>query len=160
MIEKQDYRKALGRFATGITVITVAKPEGGVHGMTANSFTSVSLVPPLVLVCVDERANLLPLLAAAGRFGVAVLNEDQQSFSELFARPHPEPETDPAVRFRQSLRGTPLLEGTLATLDCRVVDAHAAGDHTVFIGEVEELSWTDGNPLLYFGGAYRKLSPA
>jgi flavin reductase (DIM6/NTAB) family NADH-FMN oxidoreductase RutF len=158
MIEKQEYRKALGRFATGITVITVAKPEGGVHGMTANSFTSVSLAPLLILVCVDERAHLLPLLTAAGRFGVSVLNEDQQAISELFARPYPE--VNPDVRFRHSLHGTPLLEGVLATLDCKVVDAHVAGDHTIFIGEVEEISWTDGNPLLYYGGAYRKLSPA
>ncbi len=78
MAEKQDFRKALGRFATGITVVTVAKPDGGIHGMTANAFTSVSLMPPLILVCVDERAHLLPLLLAAGRFGVSVLAEIQQ----------------------------------------------------------------------------------
>jgi flavin reductase (DIM6/NTAB) family NADH-FMN oxidoreductase RutF len=158
VIDKGDYRKALGRFATGITVVTVAKPDGGVHGMTANSFTSVSLVPPLILVCVDERAHLLPLLKAAGRFGVSVLNEDQQPLSELFARPHPD--LNPDIHFRPSLHGTPLLEGVLATFDCKVIDAHVAGDHTIFIGEVEEISWTEGNPLMYFSGAYRKLSPA
>jgi flavin reductase (DIM6/NTAB) family NADH-FMN oxidoreductase RutF len=156
VIDKADYRKALGRFATGITVITVAKPDGGVHGMTANSFTSVSLTPPLILVCVDERAHLLPLLKAAGRFGVSVLQEDQRSVSELFARPNPE--ENPEIHFRSSLHGTPLLEGVLANLDCRVVDAHVAGDHTIFIAEVEEISWTEGNPLMYYGGGYRKLS--
>lgn len=156
MISKSEFRKTLGHFATGITVVTARKPDGGVHGMTANSFTSVSLEPPLILVCVAARAHLLPLIAAAGRFGVAILKEDQQSLSEHFAKPIPV--THPDIKFRYSSRGTPILDmDVLGTLDCKVVDAHIAGDHTVFIGEVEELTWSDGNPLLYFGGAYRKL---
>jgi flavin reductase (DIM6/NTAB) family NADH-FMN oxidoreductase RutF len=158
--QKQEFRKALGRFASGITVITVAKEDGiGVHGMTANSFTSVSLVPPQILVCVSDKARALELLHAAGRFGVTVLREDQQPLSDYFAYGSQDPTEGErlGVRFRRSARDTPLLEDGLATLDCKVVAAHASGDHTVFIGEVEEMSWTAGNPLLYFAGQYRKL---
>ena len=157
----QDYRKALGRFATGVTVITVARGDGGVFGMTANSFTSVSLVPPQVLVCVGEKARTLTLLHAAGRFGVTVLRQDQQPVSDYFAFSPQDSEEGArlGIRFRVGDRGTPLLEGGLATLDCRVVAAHLSGDHTIFIGEVEDLSWTEGEPLLYFAGQYRKLDP-
>jgi flavin reductase (DIM6/NTAB) family NADH-FMN oxidoreductase RutF len=158
--QKQEFRKALGRFASGITVITVAKEDGvGIHGMTANSFTSVSLVPPQILVCVGDKARALELLHAAGRFGVTVLREDQQPLSDYFAYGQQDPAEGEriGVRFRRSERDTPLLEGGLATLDCKVVGAHVSGDHTVFIGEVEEMSWTEGNPLLYFEGQYRKL---
>ena len=168
--QKLEFRKALGRFASGITVLTVAKedgaiqarsasPSGGVHGMTANSFSSVSLVPPQVLVCVGEKAHALELLHAAGRFGITVLREDQQPLSDYFAYgPQDAAEGERiGVRFRHSARGTPLLEGGLATLDCKVVAAHLSGDHTVFIGEVEEMCWTEGNPLLYFAGQHRKM---
>jgi len=169
--QKQEFRKALGRFASGITVITVAKEDGGaiqaksasrfsgVHGMTANSFTSVSLVPPQILVCVGEKARALKLLHAAGRFGVTVLREDQQPFSDYFAYGPQDPAEGAriGVHFRTSARGTTLLDGGLATLDCKVVTANLSGDHTVFIGEVEEMSWTEGKPLLYFAGQYRKL---
>ncbi len=160
--QKQEFRKALGRFASGITVITVAKDDGNdVHGMTANSFASVSLVPPQVLVCIGEKARALELLRAAGRFGVTVLREDQQSLSDYFAYGPQDPAeaARAGVRFRRSARNTPLLEGGLATLDCKVVAAHRSGDHTIFVGEVEEMSWTEGNPLLYFAGQYRKLGP-
>jgi flavin reductase len=161
--QKQEFRKALGRFASGITVITVDKEEApGIHGMTANSFTSVSLVPPQILVCVSEKARTLGLLHSAGRFGVTVLRDDQQAFSDYFAFGPQDPAEGErlGVRFRRGGNGTPLLEGGLATLECRVVAAHVSGDHTVFIGEVEELSWTEGNPLLYFAGQYRTLEPA
>jgi flavin reductase (DIM6/NTAB) family NADH-FMN oxidoreductase RutF len=156
--QKQEFRKVLGRFASGITVITVAAP-GRVHGMTANSFTSVSLVPPQVLVCVGEKARALELLHVAGRFGVTVLREGQQALSDYFAYGSQDPAEGAriGVQFRQSDRGTPLLDGGLATLDCKIVAAHLSGDHTVFIGEVEEMSWTEGDPLLYFTGQYRKL---
>jgi flavin reductase (DIM6/NTAB) family NADH-FMN oxidoreductase RutF len=159
---KQEFRNALGRFASGITVMTVVKEDGaGVHGMTANAFASVSLVPPQVLVCVGEKARAVELLRAAGRFGVTVLREGQQSLSDYFAYGPQDPAEGErlGVRFRRSRRDTPLLEGGLATLDCKVVAAHLSGDHTVFIGEVEEMTWTEGNPLLYFEGKYRKLEP-
>jgi flavin reductase (DIM6/NTAB) family NADH-FMN oxidoreductase RutF len=156
---KPEYRKALGRFATGITVITADRDDGGIHGMTANAFASVSLVPPQILICVDERAAMLPRLTAATRFGVTILGENQQAFSDYFARgQQDEAEAERlGIRFRRSEFGTPLLVSGLATLDCRKVAAHIAGDHTVFIGEVEDLAWAEGNPLLYFAGQYRKL---
>ena len=118
-----------------------------------------SLAPPQVLVCVGEKARALELLHAAGRFGVTVLREDQQAFSDYFAYGPQDPAEGAriGVHFRTSARGTTLLDGGLATLDCKVVTANLSGDHTVFIGEVEEMSWTEGKPLLYFAGQYRKL---
>ena len=158
---KVEYRNALGRFATGVTVVTVSSGDGGVFGMTANSFTSVSLVPPQVLVCVGEKARTLAMLHLAGRFGVTVLGASQQPVSDYFAFGPQDPEEGVrlGVRFRTSDRGTPLLEGGLATLDCRVVAAHLSGDHTIFVGEVEDYSWAEGDPLVYFAGQYRKLGP-
>jgi len=154
MIDKKDFRNALGRFATGITVVTVAKPDGGIHGMTANSFASVSLDPPQILVCVADKAHMHALIHGAGRFGVNILRDSQQSLSDRFARPTPD---HTELHFLHTLRGTPLLEGVLATLDCKVVAAHVSGDHTIFIGEVEELSWTDGEPVIFYQGKYRTL---
>ena len=157
--DKQLYRKVMGRFATGVTVVTVPSPKGDVKGMTANSFTSVSLEPMLVLVCVDYRAKTLALMEASERFGISVLTEAQQPLSDYFARSDQDPETARrlGVRFHNSKHGTPLLNGCLATLDCRKVAAHVAGDHTIFIGEVVEMSAADGRPLLFYSGRYHRL---
>jgi flavin reductase (DIM6/NTAB) family NADH-FMN oxidoreductase RutF len=156
---KQLYRKVMGRFATGVTVLTVPSGNETVRGMTANSFTSVSLDPMLVLVCVDYRARTLALMQASARFGISVLAEEQQALSDYFAGAEQDQETAArlGVRFRVSRRGTPLLEGCLATIDCRKVAAHVAGDHTVFIGEVDEMAARDGRPLLFYSGRYHRL---
>jgi flavin reductase (DIM6/NTAB) family NADH-FMN oxidoreductase RutF len=157
---KTEYRQALGRFATGVTVIAVNREDGGVQGMTANSFASVSLAPPLISVCVDERSRMMALIQAVGRFGVTVLREGQEKISEYFAF-GPQDAFDGerlGVRFTPTQRGAPWLDGGLASFDCRVAAAHVAGDHTIFVAEVEEFAWTEGNPLLYFSGGYRQVN--
>jgi len=155
-----DFRRALSQFATGVTVITVESDPRQVHGMTANSFTSVSLVPPLVSVCVDERAHLLPLIKQRRRFGVNVLKQEQQNLSEFFARPEPDHGEIPLekVAFRWDADGIPLLEGVLCQVSCRLHAAHLAGDHTIVVGEVVSAMFYAGEPLIFFRGDYTGLS--
>jgi flavin reductase (DIM6/NTAB) family NADH-FMN oxidoreductase RutF len=154
-----DFRRALGQFATGVAVITVECAPGRVHGMTANSFTSVSLVPPLVSVCVDESAHLLPLLKQKRGFGVNVLRENQQDLSEFFARPD-QPEQEPArpsFGFCWTPEGIPLLDDVLCQISCRLSAAHVAGDHTIVVGEVLSAALYSGKPLIFFRGEYTGL---
>jgi flavin reductase (DIM6/NTAB) family NADH-FMN oxidoreductase RutF len=155
-VTPQEFRAALGRFSSGVTVITVETVAGEVHGMTASSFCSVSLRPALVLVCVDHLAETYLHLRERGRFGVSVLKEEQEVLSEFFADPERDPDAARRLDIRFSLMktGMPVLADVLATLDCVVVQAHAAGDHTIFVGEVKEVSVAEGSPLLYFRGRY------
>ena len=127
--------------------------------MTANAFTSVSLDPPLILVCVDHRSRSHPIIHARKRFGVNFLREDQRPIAEYFARSnedHQHPERVGA-QFVNSGRGTPILQNCLAYLECRLKLAHVAGDHTIFVAEVEEVTMQEGHPLLYFASQYRHL---
>lgn len=154
-----DFRKALGCFATGVTVITVDY-EGEVHGMTANAFTSVSLDPQLVLVCVDRKARTHAHLHAKKRFGVNVLTSDQRAISEYYAKPartHERAEEEAGARFDHTEKGTPVLHGALAYLECRLHTVQEAGDHTIFIAEVEDVVVREGEPLLFFRGSYREI---
>lgn len=154
-----DFRKAMGCFATGVTVLTVDQ-DGEVHGMTANAFTSVSLDPMLILVCVDQRARTHAHLHARKRFGVNVLRSDQQVISEYYARStdaHQDAEAAGA-RFDRTVHGTPVLHGALAYLECRLQSTQSAGDHTIFIAEVEDVVVRDGAPLLYFRSKYRTMA--
>ncbi len=155
-VTPDEFRAALGRFASGVTVITVELPERGVHGMTANAFCSVSLHPPLVLVCVDHLAETYLHLREQGEFGVSILKVEQEALSEFFADPKRSHDASYrlGIRYRQMKSGVPVLEDTLANLDCRVVAAHAAGDHTIFVGEVREVALGEGAPLMYFRGRY------
>lgn len=158
-VSPELFRRVLGSFPTGITVLTVEREPGQVHGMTANSFTSVSLDPLLILVCIDQDARVLKHLKAQQRFGVNILKDTQQKISEHFAKPQddPEEETRLGVHFRWTPSGIPLLEEGLAHLACNVVAQHTAGDHTIFIGEVESVELKEGEPLLYHRGKYRSL---
>jgi flavin reductase (DIM6/NTAB) family NADH-FMN oxidoreductase RutF len=158
-VTQAEFRKALGSFATGVTVITVDY-EGEVNGMTANAFASVSLDPPLVLVCVDHKARTHAHLHAKKRFGVNVLAEDQQMISEYYARPsqdHRHAEREAGAGFDRTAHGTPVLRDALAYLECRLHTAQDAGDHTIFIAEVEEVVVRNGDPLLYHRGEYRAI---
>ena len=155
-----DFRQAMACFATGVTIITVDQ-DGEVHGMTANAFTAVSLDPVLVLVCVDQRARTHAHLHSRKRFGVNVLRNDQQTISEYYARSaetHQHPE-EAGARFDRTAQGTPVLQGALAYLECRLHSTQTAGDHTIFIAEVEEVVVRDGEPLLYFRSQYRDIEP-
>ena len=161
-ISQAEFRSAMGSFATGVTVITVGY-EGEVHGMTANAFASVSLDPLLILVCVDHRARTHARLHAKKRFGVNVLAEDQRAMSEYYARTtasHQEAEREAGARFDRTKHGTPVLHGALAYLECRLDSAQDAGDHTIFIAEVEDVVVRQGDPLLYFRGRYRRMDAA
>jgi flavin reductase (DIM6/NTAB) family NADH-FMN oxidoreductase RutF len=151
-----EFRLALGQFATGVTVVTAERWPGRVHGMTANSFTSVSLDPPLILICVGHGAQLLPMLKRQKRFGVNILKNNQRDISEYFActEENAEREKQLGIRYRWTERGIPLLEDALVHLACNVVDSHVAGDHTIFIAEVEGVEIYDGEPLLYLRGNY------
>lgn len=155
----QLFRRVVGHFATGITVITVEREPGLVHGMTANSFTSVSLDPLLVLICVDNNARLLSFLDLQGRFGVNILKDNQQSVSEHFAKTVQDDEANErlGIHFGWTSTGIPLLEEALAHLACNVVAKHPAGDHTLFLAEVESMDESEGNPLLYHLGKYRRM---
>jgi len=154
-----QFRKAMGSFATGVTIITVDL-DGEVHGMTANAFTSVSLDPMLVLVCVDHSTRTHAHLHAKKRFGINVLGEDQRAISEYYARPertHENAESEAGARFDRTRQGTPMLHGSLAYLECKLHSAQEAGDHTIFIAEVEDVVVQEGAPLLFFKGKYREL---
>ncbi|HWZ82170.1 MAG TPA: flavin reductase family protein [Terriglobales bacterium] len=159
-VTPSNFRQAMGSFATGVTVVTV--DEGGeVHGMTANAFCSVSLDPMLVLVCVDQRARTHDHLHARKRFGINVLRADQQAISEYYARAaesHQHAE-EAGASFERTSHGTPVLRGALAYLECRLHSANPAGDHTIFIAEVEDVVVREGEPLLYFRGQYRQWPP-
>jgi len=158
-VSQADFRRALGCFATGITVITLDS-DNEVHGMTANAFASVSLDPMLVLVCVDQRARTHAHLHAKKRFGVNILAENQRPISEYYARPartHDRAAQEAEARFDRTAHGTPVLCGALAYLECRLHSAQDAGDHTIFIAEVEEVVVREGAPLLFFSSQYRKI---
>lgn len=148
----REFRNALGRFATGITVVTTVV-DGTVRGMTANAFLSVSLEPPLVLVSVANKAHMHGYLQRSGRYGVSVLTADQEEYSQHFAGIGA-PDLQP--QFVQ-VDGMPLLAESLAHLIVTVTDVHLAGDHTLYIGQVDYLQAWDGKPLLYFQGRYERL---
>ena len=142
------FRQVMGRFATGVTVVTTVERDT-VHGMTANGFLSVSLRPPLVLVSLG-RCRMNEMLPRSGRYGVSVLSREQQHFAAHFAAQKPSP-VEPTFTWQN---GLPLLEGALAHLVCRVVDVHRAGDHVLWIGEVEYVDHRDDEPLLFYTGRF------
>ena len=148
-----EFRRTLGMFATGVTVITTRVGEQ-VHGMTANAFMSVSLRPPLVLISVDRRARLNALLREGAHFGVSVLEEGQTALSDRFAG---RPRADDADPRFEIVRDTPLVEGALAQLVARVVRSYWGGDHSLFLGQVEYVRYGEGTPLLFHSGRYERV---
>jgi flavin reductase (DIM6/NTAB) family NADH-FMN oxidoreductase RutF len=147
------FRRTLGMFATGVTVLTTRVGEQ-VHGMTANAFMSVSLRPPLVLVSIDRRARMGAHLHEGTRFGVSVLEAHQTGLSDRFAGRVSE---DPPEAAFEVVHETPLVEGALAHLVARVVRSYWGGDHSLFLGQVEFARYGDGQPLLFHGGRYERL---
>jgi flavin reductase (DIM6/NTAB) family NADH-FMN oxidoreductase RutF len=155
-----EFRKALGHFTTGVTVVTVEREPGKIQGMTANSFASVSLDPMLILVCVDQRAKILPWVRKKKRFGVSVLKAGQEAISEYFARGvhSAEAEERLSIRYRRTSSGDFVLENALLQLSCSVAASHVTGDHTIFVAGVEDAEIHEGEPLLYFRGEYRSIA--
>ena len=148
-----EYRNTLGRFATGVTIIT-ALENGKPHGMTANAFVSVSVDPPLVLVSLDNRSHMRRILSAAGMYGVSILAEGQRALSDHFAG-----RAVPGVQVQfVSRSGATLVEGAIAYFVVQVKDVHSAGDHTLYIGTVEYFEHREDKPLLFYGGRYEQLN--
>jgi len=148
-----EFRRTLGMFATGVTVITTLAGDQ-VHGMTANAFMSVSLKPPLILISVDRRAKMNALLREGTRYGVSVLEERQTELSDRFAGRVGEDSPEP--RF-EIVHETPLVDGALAHLVARVVRSYWGGDHSLFLGQVEYVRYGEGTPLLFHGGRYERV---
>jgi flavin reductase (DIM6/NTAB) family NADH-FMN oxidoreductase RutF len=150
-----DLRRVGGRFVTGVTVVT-AQHENEPCGLTVNSFATVSLEPPLLLVSISKKARAYRCIDAAGHFAVNVLSEDQEAISRLFASTA-EGKFARLV-YRPSPRGDPLLDGIIAWLDCEIVARYPGGTHTIFVGRVTALWAGEGRPLLFHSGTYTRLT--
>jgi len=149
------FRQLLGRFATGVTVLTTRRADGTPVGMTASSVASVSLHPPLLLVSVSQENDMHGALLEAGYFAVNVLSADQESLSRRFAEDAPD--RFRGVSFREGAHGLPILEGVVATIECEKHSVAPEGDHTVFFGLVIGGVSNDRRPLLYYRGGYSRL---
>ena len=154
-IDAAVFRQLCGRFPTGVVVVTTTMDDGRPVGMTANSFTSVSLTPPLVSVNVDQHAAMHQHMARAERFAINILESKQEALSRRFAEEHPD--RFDGVGYHLSDWGYPHLEGALAVLECIRHIAYIAGDHTIIVGEVTAGSVSEGRPLLYYRGGYYDL---
>jgi flavin reductase (DIM6/NTAB) family NADH-FMN oxidoreductase RutF len=151
----QAFLRACAQFATGVAITTVLDSTGAPHGMTVNSFTSVSLQPPLVLVCIDHKARILEHLASSELFAINILRENQQALSRRFSTP--DDDRFGSVEWVPGDTSMPLIPGALATLECVVVERLKSGDHTILVGEVVSAVRHEGRPLLYFSSAYTRL---
>jgi len=154
-IDKKEFRRVLGHFAAGVTIVTTIGDDGKPYGLTATAFTSVSLEPPLVLVCVDKRSESHVHFHASKVFAVNFLAAGHEDLSQRFAVSGGDKFVDLSVR--RGGTGAPILTEALGHLECRTVNVVDAGDHTVFIGQVEGADAREGEPLLYFRGAYRQI---
>ncbi len=159
-VDRRRFRDVIGRFATGVTVVTLCDGEQAI-GMTANAVSSLSLDPVLVLFCVDRRASAYEALAGADAFAINILAAEQRELSSFFATSGRGDGGDAMGGFpyAEAATGAPLIEGTLGWFDCRPWERYEGGDHTIVVGEVVDfaLSQPDGDPLLFFGGDYRQI---
>jgi flavin reductase (DIM6/NTAB) family NADH-FMN oxidoreductase RutF len=154
-VDPAAFRAAMGRFATGVCVVTTAGPAG----LTTNAVTSVSLDPLLLLVCFDASSRTLPAVRETGRFAVNVLREEQEDLARTFASKRVHAEKFEAVTHREA-HGVPVLDDALAWAVCALRALVPAGDHVIGLGEVEAVHAAEGDPLVFYGGAYRSLSPS
>ena len=155
MVTPDQFRHVMGNFATGITVVTTRDAKGNPYGLTVNAFTSVSLDPVLVLVCLDNRLSGLQAFKGSKHFGVSVLSEHQEDLSRSFAKK--DSERAPGIYFEGKL-GVPLLRNSLAVLECETVNIYEGGDHQIFLGQVQTAeALQPDHPLLYFRGKYQRL---
>jgi len=155
-ISQEEFRRTLSHFASGVTIVTTREADGRPTGLTAAAFTSVSLVPPLVLVCVDRSASSYPALITFGKFAVHILTTEQEALSRRFAMK--EDTKFSGVSFKPGRLDLPILDRALAVLECRTVHTYDGGDHTIFVGEVEAARTGQGSPLLYYCGRYDRLA--
>ncbi len=159
-LDSTFFRHVMRKFATGVTILTVREGET-IHGMTANAFASVSLSPTLVLVCIETGNTTHDFVSRAGNFAMNILSVEQETLAKRFAKQITAP-TDPFadIAYHSAATGAPILDDCVAYVDCRVVAAHAAGDHTIFVGEVQSAEFgsaRDRDPLLWLDGKYTSL---
>jgi len=154
-ISKEEFRAALSRFASGVTVVTTKDGSGKLYGITVSAFCSVSLTPPLVLICIEKNTGSHHAFEQSRVFVVNILRENQQRISDHFASPLEDKFSE--ISYRSGIENLPVLEDALANLECRLRYSHEGGDHTIFVGEVEKATVNGIKPLLYFHGDYRKL---
>ncbi len=154
-VSAEEFRHTLASFASGVTVVTTVDAAGGLHGLTVSAFCSVSLDPPMVLVCIEKATASHYAFLESGRYAVNILSGDQAAVSEHFATPYPD--KFEGVPFAIGGSGLPLLEDAMASLQCRIKDTYDGGDHTIFVGEVEAASVATAEPLVYFRGQYQLL---
>jgi len=155
-LTSEEFRRACGRFATGVTIASVTDSAGMPHGLTVSSFTSVSLEPPLILICLGHRVTMIESFRAATHFGINVLSEAQQHLSERFARKGHDRFN--GVRWYRGWSGVPLIEGVLAAIECEVHDRFLSGDHDILVGLMVRADVAEGSPLVHFAGRYRRLA--
>ena len=158
MVTSDEFRQVMGNFATGVTVVTTYDKKRVPYGLTVNSFTSVSLDPLQVLVCLDNKLTGLPHFVHSKKFGVSILSELQEDRSRMFAKKDSVP---PESIFFEGKFGTPLLRDALAIMECETVATYPGGDHIIFLGVVRTAELIEGKngvkPLLYFRGRYQRL---
>jgi flavin reductase (DIM6/NTAB) family NADH-FMN oxidoreductase RutF len=155
MIDSDTFRSVLGRFSTGVTIVTARDDAGQDHGMTVSAFCSLSLQPPMVLVCIDHTASMYELLLQHPQFGISVLSSDQEECSRRFSTE--DAERFDGIAYSRGASGVVLLDDAVAHLECQVSHHHDAGDHTIFIANVERAEPREGRPLLYYRGGYAQL---
>ena len=154
-IGKDEFRAALGRFPSGVTVVTTRDASGRLHGITVSAFSSVSLEPPMILVCIEKTTGSHYAFHESEFFVVNILAEEEENLSNHFASQIPN--KFDSVHWRLGIGEIPVLEDAFVTLECRLVYAHEGGDHTIFVGLVEKSEVKNGKPLVYWHGDYRKL---
>ena len=152
------FRKAWGKFATGVSLLTTIQPDGEVHGMSANGITSVSLEPLCALVCVGHNRNSYPLIKEQRRFAINILREEQEDIGEYYARPPEKRTGEVSVSFAFTENGSAVLDDSLAYMDCHVLHEYVCGDHTIFIGKIDEIQVNEGKPLLFYESRFGRLS--
>jgi flavin reductase (DIM6/NTAB) family NADH-FMN oxidoreductase RutF len=157
-IDKELFRRVLSHFAASVTVVTTVDEAQRPYGLTATAFSSVSLDPPLVLVCVDKKAETYHQFEPAGIFAVNFLALDQRDLSQHFAKHGGDKFND--LRWRPGVLGAPLLADTIGHVECRIRHWYDAGDHTIMVGEIESADAREGEPLVHFRHAYRRVADA
>jgi flavin reductase (DIM6/NTAB) family NADH-FMN oxidoreductase RutF len=155
-IETSEFRRILGHWVSGIAVVAARASTGQLCGLTANAVTSVSLQPPLILVCIDRAADSHDCIRDAGAFSISVLASDQERLARRFAAWDIDAKFE-GVAYAPGVTGAPLLEDALAWVECRIREVHPGGDHTIFIGEVVAGDAREGAPLLYYRGGYGRF---
>lgn len=156
-MDQRSFRRVMGTFPTGVTVVTARTGEGDPVGLTVNAFTSVSLAPPLVLVCVDRASGSHGRIVSAGAFAVNILSSAQGALARRFAS-EPASERFEGVAWRSGPGGAPILDGGVAWLACALDAAHPAGDHTILVGRVEEAGLGEGEALAFYRGAFTTVA--